>query len=120
MGERYDSWRKILKGKSKIVIGARSALFAPLKNIGIIVVDEEHDSSYKQYESVPKYNARDSAIILAKNHNCPVVLGSATPSIESMHNALTGKFKLLEMPERIDDAKLPEIELVNISDRKKK
>jgi primosomal protein N' (replication factor Y) (superfamily II helicase) len=119
IGERYDSWRKVLKGKSKIVIGARSALFAPLKNIGIIVVDEEHDSSYKQFESVPKYHARDSAIILARFHNCPVVLGSATPSIESMHNALTGKFQLLEMPERIDNAKLPEIELVNVAVERK-
>ena len=119
IGERYDSWRKILKGKSKIVIGARSALFAPLKNIGIIVVDEEHDSSYKQFESAPKYHARDSAIILARHHNCPVVLGSATPSIESMYNALTGKFHLLEMPERIDNAKLPEIELVNIAVERK-
>jgi len=119
IGERYDSWRKILKGKSKIVIGARSALFAPLKNIGIIVVDEEHDSSYKQFESAPKYHARDSAIVLAKHHNCPIVLGSATPSIESMYNALTGKFKLIEMPKRIDDAKLPEIELVNVSVERK-
>ena len=121
IGERYDSWRKIFKGKSKVVIGARSALFSPLKNIGIIVIDEEHDSSYKQFESSPKYQARDAAIVLAKNHNCPIVLGSATPSIESMHNALTGKFKLLEMPKRIDNAKLPEIELVNVSvERKKK
>ena len=119
IGERYDSWRKILKGKSKIVIGARSALFAPLRNVGIIVVDEEHDSSYKQFESAPKYQARDSAIILARHHDCPVVLGSATPSIESMHNALTGKFHLLEMPERIDNAKLPEIELVNVANERK-
>jgi primosomal protein N' (replication factor Y) len=119
IGKRYDSWRKVLKGKSKIVIGARSALFAPLRNIGIIVVDEEHDSSYKQFESAPKYHARDSAIILARHHNCPVLLGSATPSIESMHNALTGKFHLLELPERIDNAKLPEIELVNIAVERK-
>lgn len=121
IGERYDTWRKILKGKSKVVIGARSALFAPLKNIGIIIVDEEHDSSYKQFESVPKYQARDAAIILAKNFNCPVLLGSATPSIESMYNAISGKYNLLQLPERIDNAKLPEIELVNISiERKKK
>jgi primosomal protein N' (replication factor Y) len=120
-GERYDSWRKILKGKSKVVVGARSALFAPLKNIGIIVVDEEHDASYKQFESLPKYNARDSAIILARIHNCPVISGSATPSIESMYNARTGKYKLLELRERVDNAKMPKIELVNISiERKKK
>ena len=115
LGERYDSWRKILNGKSKVVIGARSALFAPLNNIGIIVVDEEHDASYKQFDSVPKYNARDSAVILAQQFNCPVLLGSATPSVESMYNAKTGKHKLLELPERIDNAKLPKIHLINIS-----
>ncbi len=120
IGERYDSWRKILNGKYKIVIGARSALFAPLKNIGVIIVDEEHDASYKQTDVVPKYNARDAAIILGINHNCPVLLGSATPSIESMYNAKTGKYKLLELPERIDNAQLPKIELVNIAVEKKK
>ncbi len=120
LGERYDSWRRVLTGKSKVVIGARSALFAPLKNPGIIVVDEEHDSSYKQFESVPKYNARDAAIILGKLNSCPVLLGSATPSIESMYNARSGKFKLVELPIRIDNAKLPKISLVNISLEKKK
>ena len=115
LGERYDSWRKILNGKSKVVIGARSALFAPLKDIGLIVVDEEHDASYKQFDSVPKYNARDSAVILAQHHQCPVILGSATPSVESMYNAQTGKYQLLELPERVDNAKLPKIHLVNIS-----
>lgn len=121
IGERFDSWRKILNGKSKVVIGARSALFAPLLNPGIIVVDEEHDSSYKQFESAPKYNARDSAIILGNFSGCPVILGSATPSIESMHNAQTKKYILLELPKRIDNATLPEISLVNISvERKKK
>ena len=107
IGERYDSWRKILSGKYKVVIGARSALFAPLKNIGIIVVDEEHDASYKQTDNIPKYNARDAAIILGLNHDCPVLLGSATPSIESMYNAKNEKYKLLELPERIDNAQLP-------------
>ncbi len=120
IGERYDSWRKILSGKYKVVIGARSALFAPLKNIGVIVVDEEHDASYKQSDIIPKYSARDAAIILGVNHNCPVVLGSATPSIESMYNAKTGKYKLLELPERIDNAQLPIIELVNVAIEKKK
>ncbi|RPI75534.1 MAG: primosomal protein N', partial [Ignavibacteriales bacterium] len=120
LGERYDSWRKILNGKSKVVIGARSALFAPLNNTGLIIVDEEHDASYKQFDSVPKYNARDCAVILAQHHNCPVILGSATPSMESMYNALSGKYKLLELTERIDGAKLPKIHLVNISFEKKK
>lgn len=121
LGERYDSWRRIMKGKSKVVVGARSALFAPLKNLGIIVVDEEHDASYKQFDSAPKYNARDSAIILARFAKCPVILGSATPSVETMYNALSKKYKLIELPERIDNAKLPKISLVNIAiERKKK
>jgi primosomal protein N' (replication factor Y) len=120
LGERYDSWRKILKGKCKVVIGARSALFAPLEDIGLIIVDEEHDGSYKQFDSVPKYHARDSAVILAQHYKCPVILGSATPSIESMYNAITGKYKLHELPERIDNAKLPKIHLINISNERKK
>ncbi|MBE0573037.1 MAG: primosomal protein N' [Ignavibacteriaceae bacterium] len=119
-GERYDSWRRISKGKSNVVIGARSALFAPLKNIGLIVIDEEHDASYKQADMIPKYNARDSAIMLGSIVNCPVLLGSATPSIESMYNAKTGKFKLLELPERIDNAKLPVITLVDVNRERKK
>ncbi len=119
-GERYDSWRRIFKGKSCVVIGARSALFAPIKNIGLIVVDEEHDASYKQADMIPKYNARDSAIVLASLQNCPVVLGSATPSVESMYNAQSGKYDLLELPERIDDAKLPLITLVDVNKERKK
>ncbi len=119
-GERYDSWRRVMKGKSKVVVGARSALFAPLRNIGIIVVDEEHDASYKQADMIPKYNARDAAVVLGSIYKCPVILGSATPSVESMYNAQTGKYKLLELPERIDNAKLPKIILVNISAERKK
>jgi primosomal protein N' (replication factor Y) (superfamily II helicase) len=119
LGERYDSWRRILNRKSKVVIGARSALFSPLKNLGIIVVDEEHDPSFKQFDMIPKYNARDSAIILGNINKVPVILGSATPSIESMYNALNGKYKLLNLPERIDDAKLPKIELVNVTIERK-
>ena len=118
-GERYDSWKRVLKGKTKVVIGARSALFAPLKNIGLIIIDEEHDSSYKQSDSVPKYHARDAAVYLGKLHNCPIVLGSATPSIESMYNAKTGKYKFLELKDRVDNAKLPNILFVNISKEKK-
>ncbi|MCW8811536.1 MAG: primosomal protein N' [Ignavibacteriaceae bacterium] len=119
-GERYDSWHRIFKGKSSVVIGARSALFAPLKNIGLIVVDEEHDASYKQSDMIPKYNARDAAIMLGSISNCPVLLGSATPSIESMYNAKMEKYKLLELPERIDNAKLPVITLVDVNKEKKK
>lgn len=119
-GERYDSWRRVLNGKSKVVIGARSALFAPLNNIGLIVVDEEHDASYKSFEMIPKYNARDAAVVLGNIFNCPVVLGSATPSIESMYNAETGKYKLLSLNKRIDDAKLPKITFANIAHEKNK
>ncbi|MCK5456775.1 MAG: primosomal protein N', partial [Melioribacteraceae bacterium] len=120
LGERYDAWRGVIKGKYKVVIGPRSALFAPLKNIGVIVVDEEHDSSYKQYEITPKYNARDAAVVKAHLSNCPIVLGSATPSIESMYNTLSGKYELCELKERIDDAKLPQVRLVDVTVELKK
>lgn len=119
IGERYDSWRKILNGKAKIVIGARSALFVPLRKIGIIIIDEEHDSSYKQSELIPKYHARDAAIMLANFNKCPILLGSATPSIESMYNAKNGKYKLLELKERVDNAKLPIIKLINVAKERK-
>lgn len=119
-GERFDSWRRIHKGKSKIVVGARSALFAPIYKLGLIVVDEEHDASYKQQDMMPKYNARDSAVVLGSIHNCPVVLGSATPSVESRYNAEIRKYKLLTLPHRIDDAKLPTITLVNVNVERKK
>lgn len=120
VGERYDSWRGVLDGKYKIVIGPRSALFAPLKNIGLIVIDEEHDASYKQWENIPRYNARDSAIMLGMYCNCPVMLGSATPSVESMYNSLIGKYKLLQLPERVDGAKMPLINLVDVNIEKKR
>ena len=118
-GERYDTWRRILKGKSNVVVGARSAMFSPIFNPGIVVVDEEHDASYKQFDSVPKYNGRDAAIVLASMYDCPVVIGSATPSVESMYNARSGKYELLNLPDRMDNAKLPVIELVNVSSEKK-
>ncbi len=119
MGERYDSWRGVINGKYKVVIGPRSAIFAPLKNIGLIVVDEEHDASYKQNDLTPKFNARDSAVIKAQIYNCPIILGSATPSVESMHNALTNKYKLLTLPERVDSAQMPIIRLIDIIEAKK-
>ncbi len=119
LGERYDAWRGIIRGKYRVVIGPRSALFSPLTNIGLIVVDEEHDSSYKQYEMVPKYNARDAAIVKAQMSCCPIVLGSATPSIESMYNALSNKYQLSEIKERIDDAQLPRVQLVDVTHEQK-
>ncbi len=120
IGERYDTWRGIVKGKYNIVIGPRSALFTPLENLGLIVVDEEHDQSYKQYDLIPKYNARDAAVLKAMFSNCPVILGSATPSLDSMFNSKSGKYKLLELPERVDNAKLPNIKLVDVILEKKK
>ncbi|PIX00401.1 MAG: primosomal protein N', partial [Ignavibacteria bacterium CG_4_8_14_3_um_filter_37_9] len=105
-GERFDSWQNILNEKSQVVIGARSALFSPLKNIGFIIVDEEHDGSYKQDET-PRYNGKDAALMRAKFSGCPVLLGSATPSVESMYLAATKKYQLLNLPIRVDDAQLP-------------
>ncbi len=113
-GQKFDVYKKIRSGETKIVIGARSALFAPLKNIGIIVVDEEHDQSYKQTEKNPKYNARDSAIVRAKLNNAVVVLGSATPSLESFYNYKSGKYELLELPHRALKTKQPVIEIVDM------
>jgi len=118
-GERYDAWRLAQSGKYKIVIGPRSALFAPLKDIGLIIVDEEHESSYKQFDSSPRYNARDVAIVRASLNNAVVILGSATPSIESYSNALNNKFTLLTLPERTDNAVLPPVTIVNMIDERK-
>ena len=113
-GERYDEWKRIASGEAKIVIGARSALFAPLKNVGLIVIDEEHDDSYRS-ETNPRYDAREVAAFYAKIENCPLVLGSATPSLESYHNAIVGKYKLLEMPFRVNGQKMPPIEIVDMT-----
>ncbi|HEU4507370.1 MAG TPA: primosomal protein N' [Pyrinomonadaceae bacterium] len=99
-GERYDEWTRVRNGDARVVIGTRSAVFAPVKNLGLIVVDEEHESSYRQQES-PYYNARDVAIVRAQKESATVVLGSATPSLESFHNARRGKYQLLTLPERI-------------------
>jgi primosomal protein N' (replication factor Y) len=99
-GERFDEWTRVKNGDARVVIGTRSAVFAPVKNLGLIVVDEEHESSYRQQES-PYYNARDVAIVRAQKESATVVLGSATPSLESFHNARKGKYQLLNLPERI-------------------
>jgi len=99
-GERFDEWTRVRNGDARVVIGTRSAVFAPVQNLGLIVVDEEHESTYRQQES-PYYNARDTAIVRAQKESATVVLGSATPSLESFHNARTGKYQLLTLPERI-------------------
>ncbi|HCN38578.1 MAG TPA: primosomal protein N' [Bacteroidetes bacterium] len=111
-GERLDTFDRILNNELKIIIGARSAIFAPLKNIGTIIVDEEHDPSYKQ-ENSPRYNARDIAVVRAKFNNSLVILGSATPSIESFYNAEIKKYKLLTLNKRATEIKPPDIEIVN-------
>lgn len=112
-GERHDEWHKIHQGKARIVIGARSAVFAPVRQLGLIVVDEEHEHSYKQ-EEAPKYNARDVAVMRGHFENATVILGSATPSIESFHNAKNDKYALLELNQRADDARLPVIRVVDL------
>jgi len=113
-GERYDAWRGVREGKYSVVVGARSAVFAPLRNLGLIVVDEEQESSYKQSDTDPRYNARDVAVVRAKLEGATVVLGSATPSLESFYNARMGKYRLLTLPERIDGRPLPRVEVVDM------
>lgn len=114
-GERYDEWRRIRRGDARIAIGTRSAVFAPLENIGLIIVDEEHDPSYRQHES-PFYNARDVAVMRASFANAVVVLGSATPAMESFYNAKGGKYSYLHLPERIAGRSLAEAKLIDMRD----
>lgn len=112
-GVRYDTYHRILNGDYKIIVGSRSALFAPLRNIGIIVVDEEHDASYKQEYNF-KYNSRDAAVVRAKMNDAVVVLGSATPSLESFHNCEIGKYKLLELTKRATNINPPDIKIIDL------
>ena len=120
IGERHDVWRAARRGECKVVIGPRSAIFAPLRDLGLIVVDEEHEASYKQFDSVPRYHARDVAIVRGTQNNAVVLLGSATPSTESYHNAMSGKFELLEMPDRIDQVPMPVITIVDLTAERKR
>ena len=113
IGERYDEWNKIKDGNAKIVIGARSAIFAPLENIGVIIIDEEHDSSYKS-EAVPKYDAKEIAKKIAKENNCPLVLGSATPDLNTYYKAKQGNIKLLELTKRANNSDLPTVQIVDL------
>jgi primosomal protein N' (replication factor Y) len=112
-GERHDQWHKIRDGQSHIVIGARSAVFAPVQALGLIVVDEEHETSYKQ-EEAPRYNARDVAVMRGKLERAAVVLGSATPSLESFYNAKRGRYTLTTLPRRVDHRKMPLMRIVDI------
>jgi len=118
-GERHDEWYKIHSGRARIVIGARSAVFAPLKNLGLIVVDEEHETTYKQ-EEAPRYHARDVAIVRARIEKCVVVLGSATPSLESYNNAAIGKYRLVTLTQRIDEKQMPLIRIVDLRQERRK
>jgi primosomal protein N' (replication factor Y) (superfamily II helicase) len=112
-GERHDEWHKIRQGRARIVIGARSAIFAPVEPLGLVIVDEEHEHTYKQ-EEAPRYHARDVAVMRGQMENAVVVLGSATPSLESFYNCKNGKFALLELPERVDDQKMPHVRVVDM------
>ena len=118
-GERHDEWHKIHSGRARIVIGARSAVFAPLKNLGLIVVDEEHETTYKQ-EEAPRYHARDVAIVRAKIEKCVAVLGSATPSLESYHNAAVGKYRLVTLTQRIDEKQMPLMRIVDLRQERRR
>ncbi len=122
--ERVEVWRNLLhnKKKTQIVLGARSSIFLPFSNLGLIIIDEEHETSYKQFEPAPRYHARDAAIVLANFHKAKVLLGSATPAIETFYNAKKGKYGLVTLDRRFGNIQLPEIELVNIKEeyRKKK
>src|SRR6266850_338565 len=118
-GERHDEWHKIHSGRARIVIGARSAVFAPLKNLGLIVVDEEHETTYKQ-EEAPRYHARDVAVVRAKIEKCVVVLGGATPSLESYHNATTGKYRLVTLTQRVDQKQMPLMRVVDLRQERRK
>jgi primosomal protein N' (replication factor Y) len=112
-GERHDEWHKIRQGRARIVIGARSAIFAPVDPVGLIIVDEEHEQTYKQ-EEAPRYHARDVAIMRGQMENAVVLLGSATPSLESYYNAKKGKYALLELPKRVDDQIMPRVRVVDM------
>jgi primosomal protein N' (replication factor Y) (superfamily II helicase) len=112
-GERHDEWHKLNSGRARVAIGARSAVFAPVQRLGLIVVDEEHETSYKQ-EEAPRYHARDLAVVRAQLDQCAILLGSATPSLESYQNAKNGKYRLVHLTSRVDDRQLPLIRVVDM------
>ena len=111
--ERAEQWHRIKRGEARVVVGTRSAVFAPVADLALMIVDEEHDSSYKQ-EETPRYHARDVAVVRAKMANATVVLGSATPSLESYFNAKKNKYTLLHLPDRVEQRPLPEVEIIDM------
>jgi primosomal protein N' (replication factor Y) len=122
MNERVEVWNNVLENKTKarIILGARSSIFLPFSNLGLIVVDEEHETSYKQFEPSPRYNARDAAIVLAKIHQAKILLGSATPSLETYFNAQQNKYGFVEINRRHGNVQLPKIELINVKEKQRK
>ena len=122
INERVEVWNNVLENKLKarIILGARSAVFLPFSNLGLIVVDEEHETSYKQFDPAPRYNARDAAIVLAKIHKAKILLGSATPSLETYFNAQQNKYGFVELNRRHGNVQLPKIELINVKEKFKK
>jgi primosomal protein N' (replication factor Y) len=122
MNERVEVWNNVLENKPKaqIILGARSSIFLPFNNLGLVVVDEEHETSYKQFEPSPRYNARDAAIVLSHLHQGKILLGSATPSLETYFNASENKYGLVELNRRFGDVKLPKIELIDIKEKQRK
>ena len=120
-GERVEIWRRLLNSNEPcVIIGARSAVFLPFAHLGLVIIDEEHESSYKQYDPAPRYNGRDAAIMLASMHGAKALLGSATPSVETYYKATTGKYALVSLTTRYDDVALPEIEIVDMSRERSK
>ena len=118
-GERHDEWHRIRSGAARVAIGARSAVFAPVEKLGIVIVDEEHENTYKQ-EETPRYHGRDLAVLRGHMEKCAVLLGSATPSLESYHHAVSGKYELLRLTQRVDDQKMPFIRIVDMRMEAKK
>ncbi len=118
--ERVEIWRKVLKNQYKVIVGVRSSLFLPLQNLGLIIVDEEHDPSYKQQDPAPRYNARDTAITMAHFQKAKVILGSATPSLESYFNTLQKKYGLVHLGERYGNSQSPDIQIVNVTEEAKR
>ena len=119
-GERYAAWAALRRGQKRIVVGARSAVFAPVRNLGAIVIDEEHETSYKQSDPSPRYHARDVAVVRTRRAGALCVFGSATPSLESFWNTQTGRWKLLELPERIGARPLPSVRVVDLREERKR
>lgn len=117
--ERAEVWQKVLKNQFKIILGARSSVFLPFADLGLIIVDEEHETSFKQFDPAPRYNARDTALYLSHLHKASIVLGSATPSIESYYNATSGRYKLVTLTERFGGVQLPEIQVADLQQERK-